>query len=40
MEDQLLSELKIQTFINHPNILKMYGFFDDTNNIYILLELG
>lgn len=27
-------------FLNHPNIVKMYGCFDDTNNIYIILEAG
>jgi calcium-dependent protein kinase len=27
-------------FLNHPNIIKMYGCFDDPVNIYIILELG
>lgn len=27
-------------FLNHPNIIKMYGCFDDPVNIYILLEVG
>lgn len=27
-------------YLNHPNIIKMYGFFDDTVNIYIILEVG
>ena len=27
-------------FLNHPNIIKMYGCFDDTTNIYIILEVG
>jgi hypothetical protein len=26
--------------MNHPNLLKMYGFFSDQANIYLLLELG
>lgn len=27
-------------FLNHPNIIKMYGCFDDIANIYIILEVG
>lgn len=27
-------------FSNHPNILKMYGFFSDDKKIYLLLELA
>lgn len=26
--------------LNHPNIIRMYGFFDDTRNIYLILEAG
>lgn len=40
MENQLVQEIKIQSFSNHPNILKMYGFFDDKSKIYLLLELA
>jgi serine/threonine protein kinase len=40
MEEQLLEEIKIQTFSNHPNILRMYGCLKDSKNIYLLLELG
>lgn len=40
MESQLLEEIKIQTYANHPNILKMYGCLKDAKNIYLLLELG
>jgi serine/threonine protein kinase len=40
MEYQLIQEIKTQTFCNHPNVLKMYGFFSDDKNIYLLLELG
>ena len=29
MEDQLIMEIKLQTYMNHPNILKMYAFFHD-----------
>lgn len=27
-------------FLNHPNIVKMYGCFEDASNIYIILEVG
>lgn len=27
-------------YLNHPNIIKMYGYFDDEKNIYIILEVG
>jgi calcium-dependent protein kinase len=27
-------------FLNHPNIIKMYGCFNDELNIYIILEVG
>lgn len=36
--DQFVKELKIQTYLNHPNILKMYGFFEDEEKIYVVLE--
>lgn len=38
MIDQLLQEIKIQAYCNHENILKLYGFFDDSENIYLILE--
>ena len=38
--DQFIRELKIQMYLNHPNIIKMYGYFDDETHIYIILEVG
>lgn len=32
--------MKIQSCLDHPNIAKLYGFFEDKDNIYLLLELG
>lgn len=29
MQDQLLMEIKMQFYLNHPNILKLYGVFND-----------
>ncbi len=40
MEEQLLSEIKLQMYMRHPNVLKMYGFFSDLKKIYLLLELA
>jgi serine/threonine protein kinase len=37
MVEQLTRELKIQMFVNNPNIIKVYGFFDDTINFYIIM---
>jgi serine/threonine protein kinase len=39
MTEQLLQELKIHTFLNHPNIVQIYGYFADEENIYVLQEL-
>lgn len=38
MQEQLVRELKIQMFLNHPNVAKVYGFFDDLLHFYILME--
>ena len=32
-----MSEIKLQLYMNHPNILKLEGFFDDQKNIYLIL---
>ena len=34
---QLVREIKIQSFLNHPNIVKMYTFFSDKHYIYLML---
>ena len=36
---KLMSEIKIHKSLNHPNIVKFEHFFEDTDNVYILLEL-
>jgi aurora kinase len=38
MEEQIVQEIKLQMFMNHPNVLKLYGFFNDSKNIYLILE--
>lgn len=35
---QIRREIEIQTHLQHPNILRMYGFFHDDRKIYYILE--
>jgi aurora kinase len=37
---QFIREIKIQSFLDHPNIIKIYGFFSDEENFYLIMELG
>ena len=34
----LVREINIHSFVSHPNIIKLYGFFHDDDNIYMILE--
>ena len=36
--NQFIMEIKLQFYLNHPNILKLFGVFDDEENIYLILE--
>lgn len=38
MIDQFLLEVKIQSFCEHQNILRLYGCFDDREHIYLVLD--
>lgn len=38
MQKQLTLEIKIQMFLDHPNILRLYHFFDDREYIYLVME--
>lgn len=40
MINQIIREIKIQMYLNHPNLIKLYGYFSDDYNIYLLMELG
>ena len=40
VEHQLRREIEIQSHLDHPNILKMYGFFWDVKKIYLILEFA
>lgn len=37
MIEQLTLEIRLQSCLNHKNILTMYGFFDDATHFYIVL---
>ncbi len=37
---QFIRQLKIQSFLDHPNIIKTYGYFADQEHFYTVLELG
>jgi serine/threonine protein kinase len=36
--EQIKNECKLQSFLDHPNIIKMYGWFSDVKNMYLILE--
>lgn len=38
MVAQLTQEIKIQAFLNHPNIVQLYSVASDEQNIYLVLE--
>ena len=35
---QMKKELEIQWRLRHPNIIRLYGYFYDEKNIYVVLE--
>ena len=37
-EEILLNEINIMKFLDHPNIIKIYEFFHNKNNYYLLTE--
>lgn len=36
---QLIREIKIHTFLDHPHIVQLYSVFVEDNNLYFLMEL-
>lgn len=38
VQHQLRREIEIQSHLQHPNILRMYGFFHDEKKVYLILE--
>jgi len=37
-QKQVIREIKIHSYLNHPNIIKLYGVFHDDENVYMILE--
>jgi calcium-dependent protein kinase len=37
--NQLIREVKIQSYLDHPNIVQLYAFFSDEEHLYLILEL-
>lgn len=37
---QLIRQIKIQSTLDHPSIVKLYGFFHDSDNVYLIMELS
>lgn len=40
VEHQLRREIEIQSNLRHPNVLRLYAYFDDIKRIYLVLEFA
>lgn len=38
MHEQLITELKIHYKLDHPNIIQLYGHFDDEYHFFLMME--
>jgi serine/threonine-protein kinase HSL1 (negative regulator of Swe1 kinase) len=38
MINQIVQEIKLHAFISNPNIVALYGWVNDADNIYLILE--
>jgi len=38
MESQLATELRIHYSLSHPNVVQLYGHFDDEYHIFLVIE--
>lgn len=38
MIEQAIDEIKIHTHLCHPNIVKLFGFFEEGSSIFLILE--
>jgi serine/threonine protein kinase len=36
--NMLRREIEIQSRLKHPNIVKLFGYFHDDKNVYLILE--
>lgn len=37
--EQLIREIKIQSFLEHPNICQLYTYFEEEDFIYLVMEI-
>ena len=38
MLDQFVKEIRLHSCLDHPNIVKFFGVFEEGNNIYLVME--
>jgi serine/threonine protein kinase len=38
VENHILREIKIQFYLNHPNLTSLFGYFNDEENLYLVIE--
>jgi serine/threonine protein kinase len=38
MINQIVQEIKLHAFVSNPNIVAFYGWVNDNDNIYLVLE--
>lgn len=38
LQEKFIHDIKVQLKMNHPHIVKLYGFFDDAINFYMIFE--
>lgn len=38
MVEQFKRQIRLHSTLDHPNIVKFYGFFEDGEQIYLILE--
>ena len=39
LEEHLIREIKVQTFLRHRHLTSLYGFFSDESYIYLIMEV-
>ena len=38
LEEHVIREIKIQSYLRHQHIAPLYGYFDDKEKIYLIME--
>lgn len=37
VENHILREIKIQSYLNHANLTALFGYFHDEENLYLII---